>query len=163
MGSGQISDRHQKLVGDFAPGKFESLLKQFHPLRFRQRMLAGDPICKTAVTAAQLLNDLRIMDRGVHLQAIAHDHGVIQQPDNILIPVLGDRIDIKAVEGRVQPFPLLQDQAPIQSGLHDFHDQTFEQPTLVSFREAIFRIMVVPVYRVPNRIIAIPAHRSYTK
>src|SRR3546814_367669 len=72
----QVAQAHQELAGDLAAGELERALEQLHPRRLvpRPAVLDGvriEPLREAAVRVAQSADHPGVVDRRVHLQAVA--------------------------------------------------------------------------------------------
>ena len=61
-------------------------------------MVRAEPSRKPAMALAHRGDSARILDRGIDLEAVAHDSGVGQQPGALAPPIRGDAVDVEAVE-----------------------------------------------------------------
>ena len=75
---------------------------------------------------AQLLNAFGIFDGGPHLEAVANDASVGQQPRHIRLAIGRHRVNIEAVEGGVEGGFFLENGQPRQTGLVDFEHEALE-------------------------------------
>src|SRR5262245_8137480 len=87
----------------------------------------------------------RVADRGLDLEAVAHDPGVREQAPRVARP---EARDLRGVEARecapvVLAFP--EDRRPGQTGLSALEDQELEQPPVVVDGNAPFLVVVAPV------------------
>ncbi len=158
MGPRQIADAHQELPGNLATGKKEGFFEKPDPVIFWQRVMGGDPGCKGT---GRLTNDPHpscVFDDGVHLEAVADDGGIGQQPVPLCGPIVGYLVHRKAVEGAPQALPPFQHQKPGQPGLVNFEGEALEQSRLVAERKAVFEVVIRPMERMTGSDVAIPAH-----
>ena len=80
MRTGQVADAHQELIHDLAAGKAKGLPKELDPFFFGARVMGGKPTRKRAVRGSKLQNLASIRDGRIHLQPVANDPLVGQQP-----------------------------------------------------------------------------------
>ena len=73
MRTRQVTDRHQKLIGDFSPGKFEGFPEQPDPLVFGERVMRPDPAREATMGLSHGQDDLRIHNGSVDLESIANN------------------------------------------------------------------------------------------
>jgi hypothetical protein len=108
----QVANTHEELAHDFSAGKPEILLEQLHPFRLGQRVMGLEPGVKSAVGFPQLENSLRVGDGRVHLQPIADDPRIVQQPLPILRLISGYDLRIEPVVRSTKRVPLLENGEP---------------------------------------------------
>ncbi len=148
MRAGQVAQAHQELAGDLAAGEAERLLEQLHPVGLAARVMRVQPRGEAAMAGPQLLDHLRVVDGGQHLQTVADDAGVGQQALDVLLGIGRHAVHVEAIVGRAEALALLQDGFPAQPGLVDFQHQPLEQLALVALREAVFIGVVELMHRV---------------
>src|SRR5262245_37768710 len=98
MGTWQVADAHQEFADDLAAGEHKLLLEQLHPLRLRARVMRLDPLRETSMRLADRLDALRVLDHRAHLQLVAHDARILQQPCFIARAEARDLVDIESLE-----------------------------------------------------------------
>src|SRR3546814_1284001 len=111
------------------------------------------------VCSSDLADHAGVVDRRIHLQAVADDAGVGQQAGAVAVAVVGDLVDIKAVVGTAEAVALAQDRFPAQAVLVDFQKKAFEQHGRVASREAVLGYVVGTVPRVHGRVLALSGYR----
>ena len=89
-----------------------------------------------------------VRDRRVDLAAVAHDPGVVEQPQDVGVGELRDGDRVEGGEGRPERRTFAEDRQPGQAGLEGFEAEPLEQTVLVSNRPAPLLIVVVPIERV---------------
>lgn len=93
---GQVAGAHEKFAGDFAAGELEGLFEEFDPVLFGQRVVVVEPLGKRSMRLPQGQDLPGVVDRGIDLEAVANDAGIVQKSFPILAPVAGD-LDRKSV------------------------------------------------------------------
>ena len=86
-----------------------------------------------------------VIHGGLDLQAVADDAGVVHQR-LLLLLVIGDHlVDAKAVEGRPETLPFVQNTFPGKSCLKTFQNQQLVKLLVVIQRAAPFLIVVFDI------------------
>ena len=83
MRARQVAQTHQKLSHDLPADEAEVALEELHPLGLGARAavqfnMRVQPSGKPAVRGTQALDDTSVVDRRIHLQAVADDAGIVQ-------------------------------------------------------------------------------------
>jgi len=155
MRSWQIPEAHQELARDLSAREAEGVLEQLDPFRLRSRMVRVQPRSERAEVIAKLEDRASVRDRGVHLESIPDDAGVLQQPLAVSVTVGGDSLDRKIIVRGTKALTLFQNGQPAQASLIDLEEQPFEEAVVVVHRKAVFQIVVWPVDVMPPRGMAV--------
>lgn len=87
------------------------------------------------------------MDGGIHLEAIAYDSGVGQQPGSIGIAIAGHRSYVEVVVGLLEGVPLLEDRQPGKPSLVDLQHESAKESVAARDREPVLLVMIRAVER----------------
>ena len=90
----------------------------------------------------QRLDSLRVFDCRVHLESVADDPGIAQQPRAISRTIPSDSVDVESVIRGAEVFFLLEDGQPGKPGLIDLEDQPLKEQVVVMERKAILGIVI---------------------
>jgi len=82
------------------------------------------------------------VDRGVYLEFIANNAGVVQQAFTVLLLVGCYFCDLESLVGFLEIFLLLQNSEPGKPGLIDLQNEPLEEGVIVRDGKAIFAIMI---------------------
>src|SRR6185369_15551077 len=84
----------------------------------------------------------RVPDGGGHLQPVADDPGIGEEPRHLALVVARHPRRIEAVESRPVVLALAQDGVPAQSRLRPFEDQELKEAPVVVYRHAPLLVVI---------------------
>ena len=135
-------------------------------LRLDQTFWRGSPSTKSQTRSARsppLLpqgeHGPGVADGGLHLEPVADDAGVGQEPRDVPRVEAGDLFRIEPREGPPIAFALAQDGEPGEAGLGPLEGQHLEEMALVSVGDAPLPVVVGEIERVATTPGAADDHR----
>ena len=155
MGAGQVPDAREKLVHDLTAGKTERLLEELHPFLLRARMMGGEPAGERAMALPELQDPLRIRDGGIHLQPIADNARITEQPSSVPGAIGRHHRGVDAAIRPPERLPLLENGEPGEAGLVDLQHQPLEQRRVVLQWEAVLLVVVRSMPLVAGRDVTV--------
>src|SRR4051812_26068933 len=99
-------------------------------------------VVETSELALHFAESLRVGDRGIDLQSIANDAGVVHQCGDFPFVVPGDLRGIETVKRAAIVVALVQDRLPTETSLRAFENQKPKQARVVVKRHAPFFVVV---------------------
>ncbi|MCU1351341.1 MAG: uvrC, partial [Acidimicrobiales bacterium] len=112
VGSGEPARAHEQLAGDLAASEAEGALEQADPVGEGERVVQVEPVGERAVLVADALEDDRVGDGGVDLEAVADDAGVVEEPRPVGGTEARDGVNVEPGIGGAERLPLLEDREP---------------------------------------------------
>ena len=85
---------------------------------------------------------LRVGDRGLDLETIAHNAWVGKQALDLSLIVARDNARVETLKRPTEVLALVEDRSPGETGLEDVQAQMLEQLAIIMHRPAPFGIMV---------------------
>jgi hypothetical protein len=154
----QPAGAHQELAHDLAAGEAEGLLEELHPLVLGQRVVRREPAVEAAVALAQPEQGARVVHRRLHLEPVADDAGVGQQPLHVTRAEPRHHHRVEAAVRRLERRPLLEDGEPGEPRLVDLQDEPLEQLRVGGEREAVLAVVIRTMPLVAGGDVAVGGH-----
>ena len=95
--AGQKTGAEQEFLNHQGSGELEGFAEEFGPIVLGARIMGHQPIRKAAMAGSQLDDLLGIVNGGVHLQTVADDTSIGQQPVPIGLVKRRHFIDIEPI------------------------------------------------------------------
>lgn len=118
----EVAGAEQELVGDLSAGEAEGLFEQFHPFLFGFGVVVVQPFFEGAELVLEFQHLLGVVDRRIHLEAVADDAGVAEQPLAVFFREGGDFGDLEIGVGLPEMLLFVEDGRPRQARLVDLED-----------------------------------------
>ncbi len=138
----QVTRGHEELVDDLATREDESLSEELGPLLFCEGMMRVQPASEGTEFLLQLQNRPRVDDGRIDLQLVADNARVRQQTGAVLLRILRDLFNVKAMIGFMKMIGLLEDRDPRQTSLVDLEHKPLEEQVVIFERKSILGIVI---------------------
>src|SRR5690606_36071925 len=112
MSSRYVSGAHQKFAHDLSPHEHKVAPKDFHPLLPGYGMLMIQPLGERAMRGPNLDDPAGVGDGCVHLQSIANDAWIGEQPRAVFVLERRNGVDIEICIGPAKSVPLSKHGRP---------------------------------------------------
>ncbi len=162
MRTGQVARAREKLPDDLASGENERSFEQLQPVRFWQRVVCVEPFCERAMRLAQRADPFRVLDRGVHFQAVANDSFVGEEANAVALGEARDAIHVERAVSLSESLSFFLDREPGKAGLIDLQHEPLEQCVVGAEREPVLVVVIGSVVRMAFRRLTIGQVRPST-